>query len=66
MTAGLKGALELSCYGALLPAKYPVWSPPTGPSADVTKYICYRRVEYGDPTDPKVIIYSDTRSASRG
>ena len=60
VTAGLKGALELSFYGALLPAKYQIWTLPSGPSTDAAKYTCYRRVEYGDPTDPNVIIYSDT------
>jgi hypothetical protein len=60
VTAGLKGALELSFYGALLPARYQVWTLPPSPSTDASKYTCYRRVEYGDPTDPKVIIYSDT------
>jgi hypothetical protein len=69
VTAGLKGALELSLYGALLPAKYQIWTLPSGPSTEATKYMCYRRVEYGDPTDPKVIIYSDTpfqKSSPRG
>ena len=60
MTAGLKGALELSFYRALLPAKYQIWTLPPSPSIEATKYTCFRRVEYGDPTDPMVIIYSDT------
>jgi hypothetical protein len=60
-TTGLRASLELSFYGGLLPLKYQVWFLPTGVSAPISKYSCFRQTNNASKNAaPRYSRYTDT------